>query len=101
MLHAILSRLELTCRPIRNYSNPEARKHGVLRSGEPQASGPPFVNRLHDFLRPPHRIRDCADRRRNSFAAIELCQLPRSENTRRDQRTTGVKSQVRNFGLVC
>jgi hypothetical protein len=48
--------------------------------------GPPFVNRLHDFLRPPHRIRDCADRRRNSFAAIELRQLTRSEDTRRDQQ---------------
>jgi hypothetical protein len=34
--------------------------------------GPTFVNRLHDFLGPPHRVCDCADRRRDSFPAVEL-----------------------------
>ena len=42
-------------------------------------SGPSVVNGLHDFLGPPHRVRDCADSRWNSFPAIELCQLARSE----------------------
>src|SRR4029077_18355713 len=30
----------------------------------------PFVNRLHDFLGPSYRIRDCTHGRRNSFAAV-------------------------------
>ena len=73
------------------------------------------ARRAHE-LGPPHRVRDCAHGRRNSLPAVELCQLSRSENTRRDQKytfaalihagqfiifsfcsptqTTGVKSQV-------
>jgi hypothetical protein len=31
------------------------------------ASGPAFVNRLHDFFSPSHGIRDCADRRGTLF----------------------------------
>jgi hypothetical protein len=49
-------------------------------------SGPAFVNCLHDFFGPPHCIRDCAHCRRNSFPAIELCQLPRGEDTGRNQQ---------------
>jgi hypothetical protein len=48
--------------------------------------GPAFVNRLHDFLGPPHRIRDCAHCSGNSFPAIELCQLARRQDTRRYQQ---------------
>ena len=52
----------------------------------PTVRGPSFVNRLHEFLGPTHRVRNCAQGCRNSFPAIELCQFARSEDTRRDQQ---------------
>jgi hypothetical protein len=55
-------------------------------SRDSSRSRPPLVNRLHDFLGPPHRIRDCAHGRRNSLPTLKLCQLARSEDTRRDQQ---------------
>ena len=33
-------------------------------------NGPSFVNRLHDFLGPADRVRDCANRRRNSLPEL-------------------------------
>src|SRR5450631_3372869 len=38
-------------------------------------SGPAVINRLHDFLGPAHRVRNCTHCRRDSFPAIELSQL--------------------------
>ena len=48
--------------------------------------GPAFVNRLHDFLGPPHSVCDCAHSCRNSFSAIKLSELAGGEDTRRDQQ---------------
>ena len=64
------------------------RRSGVwlCGPGSSSTSGPAFVNRPHDFLSPPDRIRDCAHGRRNSLPALELCQLSCSEDTCRNQQ---------------
>src|ERR1022692_2426262 len=55
-------------------------------AGISPASGPAFVNRLQNFLGPPHRVCDCAYGRRNSLPAIKLRELAGSENARRNQQ---------------
>jgi hypothetical protein len=50
--------------------------------------GPAFVNRLHDFLGPPHCVCDCAHSCRNSFSAVKLSELAGGEDTRCDQQHT-------------
>jgi hypothetical protein len=64
-------------------SRPVDTTHQNLGSA---ASRPPLINRLHDFLGPPHCVPDCAHGRRNSLSAIKLRQLAGSKNTRRDQQ---------------
>jgi hypothetical protein len=49
------------------------------------ARGPAIIYRLHDFLGPPHRVRDCADRRWDPFSAIELSEFTGGEDIRCDQ----------------
>jgi hypothetical protein len=61
-----------------------------------------FVNGLHDFLGPPHRVCDCAHCYRNSLPALELCQLAGRENTRRDQQNAfAAFLQVRSLSFSC
>jgi len=61
-----------------------SRPHGAVTPLS--ACGPAFVYRLHDFLGPPHRVRDCTDCRRNSLPAIKLSKFSGSEDTGRDQQ---------------
>ena len=57
-------------------------------SGVSSARGPSVVNHHHNFLGPPHSIRDCTDRGRNSFPAIKLGEFACCEDTGGDQQHT-------------
>ena len=60
-------------------------QHKVVEPGL-STSRPSFINRLHNFFGPPHRVRDCVNCRRNSFPAIKLSEFAGSEDTCRDQQ---------------
>jgi len=49
-------------------------QHKVVEPGL-STSRPSFINRLHNFFGPPHRVRDCADSRRNPLPAVKLGEL--------------------------
>lgn len=58
----------------------------VVRQHFSSRRGPALVNRLHNFFGPPHRVRDCADGRRNSLTAIKLHELAGSKDTLKSTR---------------
>lgn len=68
----------------RRNTSPDS--NGQTLHSHASSARPAFVNRLHDFFGPTYCISDGAQRRRNAFPAVKLCQLAGSEDTRRDQQ---------------